>query len=150
MGKHINFLGYSLWISDAPQQGSNEEISANKPLYSPAVLAAYCIFTNLFVGIILYGINIFRRGYVWRGRVLIALSSLILVASVLVPIVDSLSMSRAQFVLNALVALSLYAVEKPHFQRAIRNGSKHARWWLPLILIGVIVGTLLLVQMLFV
>ncbi len=150
MIKHINFFGYSLWISDETQQEFDEEVSSRKALYSPGVLAAYCIFTNLFVAIILYGINIFRRGYLGRGRVLIAWSGLLLVASVFVPILNQLSTVRSGFLLNILVALSLYRVEKPHFQRAIRNGSKQARWWLPLIWIGVIFGTLLWLQMLFV
>ncbi|MEB3180670.1 MAG: hypothetical protein VKL59_16830 [Nostocaceae cyanobacterium] len=52
--------------------------------------------------------------------------------------------------LNGLVAISLYTAEKPHFNRAIRNGGKQARWWLPLIWIAVIFGTLLLLQMLFI
>ena len=149
MVKQINFFGYSLWISDYTQQESEKELSSSQPLYSPGVLAVYCIFTNLFAGMILYGINIFRRGYIRRGRVFIAWSGLLLVASVFVPILNQLSTVRSGFLLNVLVALSLYTVEKPHFQRAIRNGSKQARWWLPLIWIGVIVGTLLLLQMLF-
>jgi hypothetical protein len=150
MGKHINLMGYSLWISDDTQQESDEEISSSQPLYSPGVIAAYCIFTSLFVGIILYGINLSRRGYLWRGRVLIASSGSILAASLLPPILDSFSMtlSQSKFLLHGLVALSLYKAEERHFQRSIRNGNPQARWWLPLIWLGVGVIAVLLLEFL--
>ncbi len=142
MVKHINFFGYSLWIPNDRQQKSDQKLSSRKSFYSPSVLAAYCILTSSFVGIILYGSNIFRRGYLWRGRVFIVLSSLLLVASIFFPLLNQLG------TMHLLVALNLYAVEKLNFQRAIRSGSKQARWWLPLIWIGVIVGMLLLLKIL--
>lgn len=140
MGKQINVLGYSFWLSDACQPESDEKTPSNKRFYSPGVLAAYCIFANLLVGIILYGINISRRGYLWRGRVLIVLSSLILATSQVLPILESWHTVRSQFFLNGLVALNLYASEKPHFQRAIRHGNQQAKWWLPLIWLGLFWG----------
>jgi hypothetical protein len=140
MGNHINFMGYSLWTSDTTPQESDPERAASKPLYSPIVLAAYSMIFNLFVGIILYGINISRRGYVGRGRVLIVLSGLILVTTALVPTNLLSTVQQSKFLLNGLVGLSLYAVEKPHFQRAIRNGDQQARWWLPLIWVGILSG----------
>lgn len=139
MGKQINVLGYSFWISDN-QPESDEKIASNKRFYSPSILAAYCILSNLFVGIILYGINISRRGYLWRGRVLILLSGLILVTSQILPILESWHTVRSRFLLNGLVAISLYTSEKPHFQRAIRHGNQQARWWLPLIWLGLFCG----------
>jgi hypothetical protein len=141
MANHINFMGYSLWTSDTTLQESDQERAVAKPLYSPTVLAAYSIVFNLFIGIILYGINITRRGYRWRGIILIALSGLTLAASALVPVSDLLiTAQQSKFPLNGLVGLSLYAVEKPHFRRAIRHGGKQARWWLPLVWIGVFAG----------
>jgi hypothetical protein len=146
MGKHINFFGYSLWRGDDTHPESEEEQVPTKPLYSPTVLAAYSIFTGLFVGIILYGINISRRGYVWRGRVLIVLSGLIRVLSIFFPTLRQLTTSPWSLLLSTLVAISLYTTEKPHFKRAMRNGGKPARWWLPLIWIAVIYGIWLLLQ----
>lgn len=150
MSKHINLFGYSLWIADEILQESEDKLSPIKPLYSPSALAAYCIFTNLFIGIILYGINIYRRGYLWRGRLFIALSGLILLFSIFVPTMSQFQTIRSGLLLNGPVAISIYTVEKPHFQRVIRHGGKRARWWLPLIWIVSIVGTLLLLQILFV
>ncbi|MDJ0705787.1 MAG: hypothetical protein QNJ46_21175 [Leptolyngbyaceae cyanobacterium MO_188.B28] len=79
-----------------------------------------------------------------------ALSSLILVATLLAPTIEESSALRFRFLLNGLVAISLYKSEKPHFQRSIRNGQKSARWWLPLIWIGAALGALFLVETLFV
>ena len=146
MTKHINFCGFSLWTSDDIRQGANEELSAQKSFYSPGVLATYCIFIDLLVGFILYGINISRRGYLWKGKLLIILSILILVIRVFVSLLmpNQLLTLKSQFLLTVPIALNLYILEKHHFQRAIRHGSKQARWWLPLIWVAVIVGTIFL------
>ena len=148
MSGQINFLGYSFWISDDLEESEKEQ-SPSKPCYGPRVLAAYCVFTNLFVGALLYGINVSRRGHPWRGRTLVALSGLILGASLFIPTLDQSSTLRFRFFLNGLVALSLYKSERPYFQRALRRGHKPAKWWLPLIWIGVTLGALFLVKTFF-
>ena len=146
MTKHINFCGFSLWTSDELRQGTNEELFPKKRFYSPGVLAAYCIFIDLFVGFILYGINISRRGYFWKGKLLIILSVLLLMVRVFVSILlsEKLPITKLFFLLTAPIALNLYILEKPHFQRAMRHGSQQARWWLPLIWVAVIVSTIFL------
>jgi len=147
MGKHINFVGYSLWISDDNEQTPTEVLSSTHPLYSPGVLAAYCIFTNFAVGTLLYSINVFRRGYLWRGSLLAILSVLFLIARVFVSTANGYALARSEVFLNALVAICLYKIEKPFFNRAIRNGGRQARWWLPLVWIVAIASILLLLQL---
>lgn len=137
MGKHINFLGYTLWVSDGEKQLPGKTVSSRQRFYSPSVLATYSIISNFSVGIFLYSINLSRRGYLWRGRVLAILSMLFL--GFLIFQGFFVASTYRLGLLNVLVAAMLYGSEKPHFDRAIRNGSKPARWWLPLILIAVIV-----------
>jgi hypothetical protein len=78
MGKHINFLGYTLWVSDDGKQLPSETVSSRQRFYSAGVLATYSITSNFSVGIFLYSMNLSRRGYLWRGRVLAILSILFL------------------------------------------------------------------------
>lgn len=151
MGKHINFLGYSLWIVNDKEQPPSEALPLNRSFYSPGILAAYCVFANFPVGILLYSINLFRRGYLWRGRLLAGLSGLFLVFQVVQRLFvnsSNFTENRSEFLLNALVAVVLYGTERSHFDRAIRNGGKPARWWLPLILIAGIVAVQFLLQLL--
>ncbi len=130
-------------MSDDVEKISDKRLVSGNHLYSPGILAAYCLFTNLFIGIILYGINISRRSYLWRGRVLIILSGLVLLSKL---ILDDPTPVRLRFLLNALVALNLYKIEKPRFQRALRHGYRQAKWWLPLIWIGVAVIMLIILR----
>ncbi len=147
MSKHINFFGYSLWISDGKEETPIELLSSTRPFYSPSVLAAYCIFTNFAVGTLLYGINVSRRGYLWRGSLLALLSVLFLMVKVFVSTSNRYAIAQSGILLNALVAICLYKIEKPSFDRAIRNGGKQARWWLPLVWIVAIASILLLLQL---
>ncbi|MEG4106680.1 hypothetical protein QUA04_11230 [Microcoleus sp. S13_C5] len=39
MSKHINFLGYTLWVSDDRKQPPDEAVSLSRCFYSPGVLA---------------------------------------------------------------------------------------------------------------
>lgn len=137
MDKHVNFLGYTLWVFEDWKQLPAKTISSRQRFYSPGILATYCIINNFSVGIFLYSINLSRRGCVGRGRVLGILSVVFL--SFLIFQGSFATSTYRLGLLNILVAAMLYGSEKPHFDRAIRNGSKLARWWLPLILLTVIV-----------
>jgi hypothetical protein len=140
MGKHINFFGYTLWVSDDRKQPPDEAVPLGRCFYSPGVLATYCIVSNFSVGIFLYSINLSRRGYVWRGRLLAILSASFLIFLVFRDLfTGSFFELRSSFLINVLVAATLYGAEKSHFDRATRNGGKPARWWMPLIWIAIIV-----------
>ena len=147
MGKHINFLGYTLWVSDDRNQPPDTAVPLSRCFYSPGVLATYCIVSNFSVGVFLYSINLYRRGYVWRGRLLAILSASSLISLVFRDLLaGSLFELRSRFLINGLVAATLYGTEKSHFDRAIRNGGKPARWWMPSICIAIIVVIQLLLS----
>ena len=142
MDRQINVLGSSIWVPSPDPEPTNDEdpepettpnIPLARPLYSPLALAAYCIFTNLFIGTLLYGINLARRGYGLKGKLLVVLSSLILMVNTFLPSLDPFISHGSRTLFNGLVALSLFAAEYAHFQHAKRQGRPEARWWLPLI-----------------
>ena len=140
MSKHINFLGYTLWVSDDRKQPPDEAVSLSRCFYSPGVLAAYCLVSNFSVGIFLYSISLSRRGYVWRGRLLAILSGSFLICLAFRDVfADNLFEYRSRLLINALIAIALYGSEKSHFDRAMRNGGKPGRWWMPSIWIAIIV-----------
>ena len=140
MSKHINFLGYTLWVSDDRKQPPDEAVYLSRCFYSPGVLAAYCLVSNFSVGIFLYSINLSRRGYVWRGRLLAILSASFLICLACRDfLADNFFEYRSRLLINMLVAIALYGSEKSHFDRAMRNGAKPARWWMPSIWLAIIV-----------
>ena len=128
--------------------GTTDRISSRQPLYSPKVLAAYSLIVNLFLGCILYGVNLSRRGKKWQGRLFVLLSGIGLFLSLLIAIFDGDSQTSLVFLFNGLVAISLYRIEKPHFERAICPPWRIARWWLPLIWIILSIAILWLGQFL--
>lgn len=146
MTKHINFWGYSLWVRNHAEQVSDDVPLSKAPFYSPSVLAVYCFLTNFGIGTLLYSINVFRRGYLWRGGAIATLSVMFLIAETFTAIPCIRFLAPERIVLNMLVAVCLYSSEKPHFNRAMRDGIKPARWWLPLVWIIVITLILTLLQ----
>lgn len=48
MSKHINFFGYTLWVSDDRKQPPDEAVPLSRCFYSPGVLASYCLGTLKF------------------------------------------------------------------------------------------------------
>lgn len=132
MTKHINFLGYSTWISS--ESNHKESILVrehNQSLYSPSVLAGYS-FLVPSIGIILYGINLYRRDEQLKGRVFIIVSCSFIFLSIFIARRNTQMMFISNF-FSTLIALSLYQLEKPYFNRAMRNGFHKASWWPPLI-----------------
>jgi hypothetical protein len=132
MGKHINVLGYSIWISTKTDREAGRPQGEGQSLYSPGVLASYSLLNPSF-GTVLYGMNLLRRNESIKGIGFIVISCGFMVFSILVA-----GHSNQRIVLiNVLVALSLYQLERHEFDAAIRNGFCRARWWPPLI--GVVI-----------
>lgn len=129
MIRQVVFLGYSLWVVDDPEQTS---LRPRKPLYHPVAIAAYCMLATLFVGVILYGINVSRRGYPWKGRLFVTLSSILLILWLLFPTVDFVVPIHPSSILNLIVAVNLYAIEKPYFTWAMCRGGSQAKSLVPL------------------
>ena len=140
MGKHINILGYSIWIPDQADREAERLQGRGQSLYSPSVLAGYGLLNPSF-GTLLYGINLLRRNESLKGIGFILISC----AFVLLSILMAGRGNQRLFLINVLVALSLYQLERHTFDAAIRNGFCRARWWPPLI--GVVI--LFLVSWLF-
>lgn len=146
--KHINFLGYNLWVQDYVDQTSDKIPASRAPLYSPISLAVYCFLTHFGIGTLLYSINVLRRGYLWRGRAIAALSVIFIIIEMFTSASGVYFLAPGRDILSMLVAVCLYSAEKPHFNRAMRDGIKPARWWLPLVWIVVITLFRLLLQFL--
>lgn len=126
MSNYINVFGYSLWIPSLSNQGNTEPIP-RAPIYSPLAIALHTLVFGPFFGLILYGLNLTRRGeqrrgqaFMWGATALIALS--------LVSFPANLS---GLVVLSGLVALTLYQLEKPHFDHAMLHGAHKALWLWP-------------------
>jgi hypothetical protein len=129
MGKHINFLGYSIWIpGKADHEGSRKIQGSGQLLYSPGALAGYSLLSPS-IGTILYGMNLCRRDEHLKGRFFIALSFIFIFLSIFF----AKRGHQTLFLYDILVASSLYQLEKTLFDRAMRNGFLRARWWPPLI-----------------
>jgi hypothetical protein len=146
MTRHNNLLGCSFWVRDDVDPTPDKVTTSRAPLYSPSALVAYCILTDFGIGTLLYGINVFRRGYLWRGRAIAILSVALLTIELFTSASGVRFLSPGRSILNMLVAVCLYSAEKPHFNRAVRDGIKSARWWLPLVWIVIITLILLLLQ----
>jgi hypothetical protein len=128
MGKHINVLGYSIWIPGQADREAERLQGRGQSLYSPGVLAGYG-FLNPSIGTLLYGINLLRRNESIKGIGFIVISC----AFVLISILMAGRGNQGVFINNLLFALSLYQLEQYTFDSAIRNGFRRARWWPPLI-----------------
>ncbi len=110
---------------------------AGKRLYRPGVLAAYCILTNLPLGVFLFSLNVYRRGSIWAGRISMALTALAIVGySVVLAAGVNLTGSR-YLLLNIVVGLGIMKAEQAKYEKAISNGALPARWWPPLIFVCV-------------
>jgi len=99
------------------QSGAVRDMSGQR-LYSPVVIGLYCGLASLPLGLILYGINVLRRGEVWMGRVLIALAVIVEVCMILSTFFGQDPFGGSLFLL---------------FRREILQGAVRARWWPPLL-----------------
>ncbi len=102
-----------------------------KRLYSPGVIAAYSILTTLPFGLLLYAINIRRRGDKWVGTILALLAAIVLVGSSIAAIMGRRVFGLNFFLISVLVAIGLYRIESGPYKKAISEGALPARWWIP-------------------
>lgn len=132
MSDHLNFLGLTFWVREQPKTPPNPGRISGCRLYSPKVLVAYCILGQFPAGVFLYGINLFRRGFRWRGKLLCILSASLLIASIGQGMLAGETFEyRSNLSLDELVAVHLYGIEKFRFEGEMRRGGKPARWWMP-------------------
>jgi hypothetical protein len=118
-------------------------------LYSPVTIAAYGILTSLPIGVVLYGINISRRGEIWFGRFLIAIGVLVLAGTTIAGILGS-DVFRSQFMLVSIFgAIGLMKMEAVPYKKAIAKGALKAKWWSPLLWVIFTLGAISTVLYLF-
>ena len=133
MGKHINFLGYSIWIFNQVDREVERLQGRGQSLYSPGILASYSLLNPSF-GTLLYGMNLLRRNEAIKGISFIVISCTFVIFSILM----AGRGNQKSLLINVLVALSLYQLERHRFDVAIRNGFRRARWWPPLIGVAIL------------
>jgi hypothetical protein len=113
-----------------PVQQENLE---GKRFYSPGVIAGYCIVI-MTVGLVLYGLNLCRRGKAWNGRLLIILSIIIACQAVVSAFLPGKNIDGGILsMLPIFVALGLYKKEQILYEKAILHGAVTAKWWPPLL-----------------
>ncbi|ASC73867.1 hypothetical protein XM38_048410 [Halomicronema hongdechloris C2206] len=103
------------------------EPTPRAPLYSPLTLALHTLAFGPFFGLVLYGLNLIRRGEGQKGNIFVVASLVLLVLSLVLVWVRF----PALVILNGLVAVTLYQLETPHFDYALDHGGRAARWWWP-------------------
>jgi hypothetical protein len=105
----------------------------NRRFYPPGVIGAYCV-VFFPVGMLLYAINVRRRGGRALGGVLSGLSA---VFAVLV-IVYAVNYGRFVEIsgLGVFVGIGLIRMEDGPYRQARAHGGLRARWWPPLLWVG--------------
>lgn len=120
---------------------------AGKRFYRPGVLAAYCILVNLPFGTFFYGLNVYRRGDFWLGRIILTVSALGLIGIGIALVTGAEVYSMRWLLPNIVVGICLMKLEKGSYQKAILNGARPARWWPPLLLLAAMVLAVLTVSL---
>jgi hypothetical protein len=114
-------------------QSVQQENLEGKRFYSPGVIAGYCILI-MTVGLVLYGLNLCRRGKTLNGKLLIILSILITFHVVVSAFLRGKNIYTGILsMLPILVALWLYKKEQIPYEKAILCGAIPAKWWPPLL-----------------
>jgi hypothetical protein len=113
----------------------NEETNAleGTRLYKPGVLAAYIVLSGLPIGLLLYGLNLARRGQRWLGGALWALSAILL--ALMLALVAADGRVSGLGILSIPIAIWVYATERKHYALALQKGARPAKWWPPLLLL---------------
>lgn len=100
-------------------------------IYSPATIAAYSWLGSFPLGVLLFGINVSRRGKPAVGRGIVA-SAVLLIAALMAAGLAGAELP-SMLPLNIVIALGLWKYETPRYERDLRSDARPARWWLPLL-----------------
>ena len=105
---------------------------AGTKVFSPGAVAGYALVGGLPLGLLLYGLNVSRRGAHAMGRLLCVtagISYLMLVAGAAVG-----ADIRLYGFLGIFGAIGLYKFESDAFRKDEKAGAVKARWWPPALL----------------
>ncbi|UCB52369.1 MAG: hypothetical protein JSV10_10375 [Candidatus Zixiibacteriota bacterium] len=102
-------------------------------LYRPGVIAAYTVLSGMAIGLLLYALNLLRRGQRWLGVLTLVLCGVlfILIAAVF-------TMGGRMFglgLLGVLAAILIYQLERKPFDLALERGATPAKWWPPILFV---------------
>jgi len=113
---------------------------AGRRLHHPLVIAAYTLYANVPLGMILCGLNLRARGERGFAGIMLSLGGVCAALLVVLTIQGAIPLHIG--VLNGLVAAYFFIAERAPYERAIGQGASRARWWPPAI--WVLAATLLL------
>jgi hypothetical protein len=102
-------------------------------LYSPIVIAIYCALVSFIAGFILYGINLFRRGQIWLGRLFIGLSIVVYLGMMIASFIGSNVLGGKTYILGIIISFGLFKMESIPYAKALSLGAVKAKWWPPLL-----------------
>jgi hypothetical protein len=125
---------------------ANDSKAFGRALYSPIVIAIYCALISFLAGFILYGINLYRRGQIWLGRLFIGLSVIVFLGAMIAAFVGSNVYGGKSYILSIIIAVGLYKMESAPYAKALSLGATKAKWWPPLLwsLLIIVVSVLIL------
>jgi hypothetical protein len=113
-------------------------------LYSPTTIFIYTVVGVIGTGIVLYGLNLFRRGQKAVGVTFLTIGALAFlgVCAVVVLVVRG---SSSSVLLVLVLAAALFKSEEGPYQRAIKIGYGRAKWWPPLVIAVVAIIVVLVI-----
>ena len=115
---------------------TENQLFVGKRFYHPKLLAAYSILANLPLAFFLYGLNVYRRGSFWMGRIILLLSALAIIGMSIALAVGAKGFGIPWTLFSIVVGIGLMKAEKSGYQKAIANGGMPAKWWPPLLFIA--------------
>ena len=98
-------------------------------LYRPGVIAGYTVITGTAIGLLLYALNLLRRGQRWLGVL-----TLVLCSALFITIAAVFTMGGSMLglgLVGVLVAILIYQLERKPFDPALERGATPAKWWPP-------------------
>ncbi len=111
----------------------NDPQFIDRALYSPIVIAVYCALISFLAGFILYGINLYRRGQIWFGRLFIGLSVFVFIGAMITAFMGNRILDGKSYIFSIIIAVGLYRMESAPYAKALSLGAMKAKWWPPLL-----------------
>jgi hypothetical protein len=102
-------------------------------LYRPGVIAAYMILSGMAIGLLLYALNLLRRGQRWLGVLTLVLCGVLFIVIAAVFTMGGRILGLG--LLGVLVAILVYQLERRPFDLALERGATPAKWWPPILLV---------------
>ena len=102
-------------------------------LYRPGVIAGYTVLSGMAVGLLLYALNLLRRGQRWLGVLTLVLCGVLFITIAAVFTMGGGILGLG--LVGVLVALLVYQLERKPFDLALERGATPAKWWPPILFV---------------